>query len=1379
MALTPFTLPLRGVVPNQRARKVDLEAGINSSLAALNAAIGLRALRSELDGAINALGAFVGRIQPGNSFRPGHHPESFQSALNGDPDGAPQLPVMTLQTVAGLGKSLIMTGPQMIAVREPIAIVPGRIYRVSVAVRRVVNPPALQNVRATLAILNASFGLIDEVEIDANALVAASGVWRADATLSLSSPVAGVDVALPSDAVYVRPVFRTEGIGHQTACGQIDWKDITEAASIDGALDAVALAAAVTAAQAAEAAADGHADRAEDAADRAEAAAAAFPSPVLLLANTPTENADEIQALLDTTRLVRLPSNREIVVNRSLFINPWNLLTGDPTSVLKLADGSFAPLIMNRNAIAHAPGASGRTFTTPNPYMLDFAGDAQARTQAVFLDELYNYNLANAYTVVAGDTVTMSDGLRYWVAPPDANYTPIENKNAVKFIPARDIASGAPGTYTPRGTWGPRWRFGIAGGLVLDHNGNNNRVGSAQNNEERWRDYAILWQGAQGLICEALVRNSARWGCQNRDVVDAEFRMDYDQPAALEDEVSPEEEGFTSYGNKDGLDFTSGCHRIVVWSAKGRSNDDCIALNVLYDKHDPAYDHRDPFDLYPRTMSFLNPRYPFYGPQSDDVSKITIMFNGADPRGSHHWYRILPGGWGVGSNGRKVSQIQIVVQSDITDPEQLVGNIYSRQWQATAVGLLGDANFDPAPPEAISDITMTDLTGTARRMLEFRGSASRVTANRIMMAYRTSVGSDAEGDEEDDEAFTQTAVVLMGVNDPFEQRTYTATEGEDTFVTPPFYRLATTAEDLAWSASDDKIFVTWTAHGNELNFRGLITFLDGGGDPILDRSYTWRVEDANTLWAFIGAGWVFPVNGNSGTCDLRRNAIIKPGTRRLGTVWEVTGDVRIRRGNLNNGTLRVTVNGTVLADDQYTEITSGNVPENTQLVELLVPRIAGDVVVVERFPFPRSYRLTVDNLDVGQIKGGGDKPTNSTDPARAPLQWGHGIDIRRGSLLRDSSIRNIDMAFCRHVVEVWEGAAMQGTTISNVRLREVGQQPLRFRPGCDVGNCFGNEIRDIRVDNRESVFVYNTTDDPLSPNNGLIYSGRLRTRFSGSMPPVLPVDSFPIWARDGSRLPFAANTFQANALNWVLPFGVTAMKVGDWNGSGDTGRWVAVETEDGLPLTAVMMPCAMGTEGDGTYPETPAGPLRVVSGQRFSAASPPPDGYRIRIKPPATNSGSFGVQVDDMSSIAARCSMPSRAADALPAGYLRPGTATTLTWDATGERWLVDRHIERVSDAGWTADLHEDGQLEIRHRPGVNLGSSTADGSLFYSDGQWVVPVAAQSTLIAHAMARSTVSRWANVRGALSSGEMTVRQMGAANSATTTSVDITARGFWW
>lgn len=216
----------------------------------------------------------------GRAARPGEQPAAFGTgtagapAVLGDPLGAA---AVSIGTVSGLGEALIVrNGALALSARAPIAVQPGRIYRLHIYARRLRNPvdPSGDTMRAAVQRLDASYASLGTVVVEDKALRAADGLWHAAATFSLAPSLGGVDHVLPAGTVYLRPFVQLFGSDHETAVLQIEIVDITEAAQIDGALDVLALAGAVEQAGASAASADGA--RLESEASRQLADSAAF-----------------------------------------------------------------------------------------------------------------------------------------------------------------------------------------------------------------------------------------------------------------------------------------------------------------------------------------------------------------------------------------------------------------------------------------------------------------------------------------------------------------------------------------------------------------------------------------------------------------------------------------------------------------------------------------------------------------------------------------------------------------------------------------------------------------------------------------------------------------------------------------------------------------------------------------------------------------------------------------------------------------------------------------------------------------------------------------------------------------------------------------------
>lgn len=116
-------------------------------------------------------------------------------------------------------------------------------------------------------------------------------------------------------------------------------------------------------------------------------------------------------------------------------------------------------------------------------------------------------------------------------------------------------------------------------------------------------------------------------------------------------------------------------------------------------------------------------------------------------------------------------------------------------------------------------------------------------------------------------------------------------------------------------------------------------------------------------------------------------------------------------------------------------------------------------------------------------------------------------------------------------------------------------------------------------------------------------------------------------------------------------------------------------------------------------------------------SGPPPAGLELRFRATAGNSGPVTITLDGGTPIACR----TLAGGALPAGYIRNDAETLACFD--GSFWVLDRQIERGSNANGDFLRLADGTQICTHVLGGLGPIQTADGALFRSaeiaSGTW------------------------------------------------------------
>jgi len=256
--------------------KLPMTDAVLAALDALDATFATTAQGAKADTAVQPGGA--GAASDGN--RPGRAMAAWVTATAGAPGALTGLdgdPAITSGSVAGLGECAIITAAdRTISRREAFPVHPGRVYLAYFVARRVVNTADISGagMRFGLARLGEDYSAIGNTVLSDRTPSVTTGIIRAAYTFSVGTPPLGNVDAMLADTVYVRQYVRSYGEDKSDAIAQMQILDVTEAASIEGALDAVALSQAVLYAEAAaQAALDAEAGAAQAALD-AEAAAA-------------------------------------------------------------------------------------------------------------------------------------------------------------------------------------------------------------------------------------------------------------------------------------------------------------------------------------------------------------------------------------------------------------------------------------------------------------------------------------------------------------------------------------------------------------------------------------------------------------------------------------------------------------------------------------------------------------------------------------------------------------------------------------------------------------------------------------------------------------------------------------------------------------------------------------------------------------------------------------------------------------------------------------------------------------------------------------------------------------------------------------------------
>ena len=283
------------------------------------------------------------------------------------------------------------------------------------------------------------------------------------------------------------------------------------------------------------------------------------------------------------------------------------------------------------------------------------------------------------------------------------------------------------------------------------------------------------------------------------------------------------------------------------------------------------------------------------------------------------------------------------------------------------------------------------------------------------------------------------------------------------------------------------------------------------------------------------------------------------------------------------------------------------------------------------------------------------------------------FDLRSHVTVTKSVIAGLDVAHCRHFLNLGAGTKAVDLLIDRPIIAETGQMPYGIQSESDWA-ATRTTLRDPVYLDRTKLWQFLAPEEAAPRFLGQINTGRMMMMFEGNHPPVRPAapgqygpDIFPLRAREGSVLRFDAGAFPG------LPFGVIARKISDFGTPG--ARWAAFSLLDGTMLAGLVVPAA---EGAGQQPN-------IVSGQNFSANALPPDGYTLTVIPPHSNTGTFNIKVDDMATTAARAA--TRPASEMRGGYLRSGVLTRVVWSTAQARWLLHRQTETISNANGSAKI--------------------------------------------------------------------------------------------
>lgn len=284
-------------------------------------------------------------------------------------------------------------------------------------------------------------------------------------------------------------------------------------------------------------------------------------------------------------------------------------------------------------------------------------------------------------------------GYRYQVVatPPANTITPYVNANGVWFVPDLDRH-----IYVRGGGFG----------VVIDGNGNNNNPLPVV--DRRYRIGIPVVGMEYFSFSNFTVRNTAFYGfsmesgCRYGSVHDINF----DQPASGDGSGLP---------NQDGIDIRTGCSDIVVYNIFGKTGDDCIAMNVLHPTEQVGYS-------YPGTQ--FNNKWSFGRETNVRRIKITQIF--CKPIGKHNIVRLLT------SADRVIEDVTIDGIFETTINSELNNTSLALQ-QINSCVLVGDGGYGGGLPanDSIRNVTIRNVTGIARSIIEFRWSSKDVMMQNI------------------------------------------------------------------------------------------------------------------------------------------------------------------------------------------------------------------------------------------------------------------------------------------------------------------------------------------------------------------------------------------------------------------------------------------------------------------------------------------------------------------------------------------------------------------------------------------------------------------------------------------------------------------------
>ena len=250
-----FTPPTDGTEPDDAAFVAELQRVVDALYDHTEDRV---AAHDHAKAQIAGLKPALRRAAASARTRPGAAPWAWTTQAAGAPDDVPGLDedgAIGLQNVPGLGDCAVVTNAdRLIAPRDAVAVHPGRVYVAFFAARRLVDPVDISGagMRFALERLGADYATQGSTVLEDRTLWAADGIWRGAFTFALGAPALGsVDAQLSTGTVHVRPFVRCYGLDSVEAVAQVQVLDVTEAALVDGAMDARALEQALADAKAA------------------------------------------------------------------------------------------------------------------------------------------------------------------------------------------------------------------------------------------------------------------------------------------------------------------------------------------------------------------------------------------------------------------------------------------------------------------------------------------------------------------------------------------------------------------------------------------------------------------------------------------------------------------------------------------------------------------------------------------------------------------------------------------------------------------------------------------------------------------------------------------------------------------------------------------------------------------------------------------------------------------------------------------------------------------------------------------------------------------------------------------------------------------------